>query len=157
MIEIRRMELKDIPEVVEIDRSSFTLPWTERSFKYEVQENTAARCWVTIEDERVASMLVLWIIVDEAHIATIATHPQFRRRGFARQMLVKSLVSAREQEGANKALLEVRARHVVAQKIYCDIGFVEVGRRPMYYRDNGEDAVLMTMDNLDDLKYAEGE
>lgn len=156
MIEIRRMELKDIPEVVEIDRSSFTLPWTERSFKYEVQENTAARCWVTTVDGRVASMLVLWLIVDEAHIATIATHPLFRRRGFARKILVKSLVSARE-EGALKALLEVRARHVVAQKIYCDIGFVEVGRRPMYYRDNGEDAVLMTLENLDGLQYAEEE
>jgi ribosomal-protein-alanine N-acetyltransferase len=156
MIEIRRMELKDISEVVEIDRSSFTLPWTERSFKYEVQENRAARCWVTVEDERVASMLVLWVIVDEAHIATIATHPQFRRRGLAKRMLIKSLVSARE-EGALKALLEVRARHVIAQKIYCDIGFVEVGRRPMYYRDNGEDAVLMTMENLEGLEFAEAE
>jgi ribosomal-protein-alanine N-acetyltransferase len=156
MIEIRRMELKDISEVVEIDRSSFTLPWTERSFKYEVQENRAARCWVTVEDERVASMLVLWVIVDEAHIATIATHPQFRRRGLAKRMLIKSLVSARE-EGALKALLEVRARHVIAQKIYCDIGFVEVGRRPMYYRDNGEDAVLMTMEHLEGLEFAEAE
>jgi len=155
VIEIRRMEMKDIPEVVEIDRSSFTLPWTERSYKYEVRDNRAARCWVTTVDERVASLLVLWLIVDEAHIATIATHPQFRRRGFAKQILIKSLVSARE-EGALKSLLEVRARHVVAQKIYCDIGFVEVGRRPMYYRDNGEDAVLMTMEDLDGLKYAEG-
>ncbi len=156
MIEIRRMEMKDIPEVVEIDRSSFTLPWTERSYKYEVQENSAARCWVTMMDGRVASLLVLWLIVDEAHIATIATHPQFRRRGFAKRMLIQSLVSARG-EGALKSLLEVRARHVIAQKIYCDIGFVEVGRRPMYYRDNGEDAVLMTMENLEALKYAEGE
>ena len=156
MIEIRRMELKDIPEVVEIDRSSFTLPWTERSFKYEVQENGAARCWVTMADKRVASMLVLWIIMDEAHIATIATHLNFRRRGLAKRMLIQSLVSARE-EGVQKALLEVRARHVIAQKIYCNIGFVEVGRRPMYYRDNGEDAVLMTMENLEGLKYAEAE
>ena len=156
MIEVRRMEPKDVPEVVEIDRSSFTLPWTERAFKYEVQENAAARCWVTTVDGRVAAMLVLWIIVDEAHIATIATHPQFRRRGFAKQMLTKSLMAARE-EGARSALLEVRARHVVAQKIYCNIGFVEVGRRPMYYRDNGEDAVLMTMENLDTLKFAEDE
>lgn len=156
MIEIRRMKLEDVLEVVEIDRSSFTLPWTERSFKYEVQENSAARCWVTTVDGHVASMLVLWIILDEAHIATIATHPHFRRRGFAKRMLVEALLSSRE-EGAVKALLEVRARHVVAQKIYCDVGFVEVGRRPMYYRDNGEDAVLMTMENLQDLKPAEDE
>lgn len=50
MIEIRKMKVEDIPEVVEIDRSSFTLPWTERSFKYEVTENRAARCWVTEVD-----------------------------------------------------------------------------------------------------------
>lgn len=156
MIVIRKMTMEDIPAVVEIDRNSFTLPWTERSFKYEVTENQAARCWVTEVDGEVAAMLVLWIIVDEAHIATIATHPKFRRRGFAKRMLIHALVAARA-EGAAKALLEVRARHVVAQKIYCDIGFVEVGRRVMYYRDNGEDAVLMTMENLSDLKSAEAE
>jgi len=151
MIEIRRMMLEDIPDVVAIDKQSFTLPWTERAFTHEVQDNKSARCWVVTVEDKVASMLVLWIIVDEAHIATIATHPQYRRRGFAKKILVKALQSARE-EGAVKALLEVRARHVVAQKIYCDIGFEEVGRRPMYYRDNGEDAVLMTMENLDNLK-----
>lgn len=156
MIEIRRMTVEDIPEVTAIDRLSFTLPWSERAFRYEVTENKAARCWVTDVDGRVASMLVLWIITDEAHIATIATHPDFRRRGFAKKMLIHALVSARE-EGVMKALLEVRARHIVAQKIYCDIGFVEVGRRPMYYRDNGEDAVLMTMDDLSGLKFAEAE
>lgn len=156
MIEIRKMKVDDIPAVVEIDRSSFTLPWTERSFNYEVTENGASRCWVTEVDGQVAAMLVLWVIVDEAHIATIATHPKFRRRGFAKKMLIHSLVSARD-EGAKKALLEVRARHVVAQKIYCDIGFTDVGRRPMYYRDNGEDAVLMTLDNLSELKIPEME
>jgi [ribosomal protein S18]-alanine N-acetyltransferase len=150
------MEMKDIPEVVEIDRSSFTLPWTERSYKYEVGENKGARCWVTTVDERVAAMMVLWIIVDEAHIATIATHPHYRRRGLAGRMLTRALVSARE-EGAKRALLEVRARHAVAQKIYCDIGFVEVGRRPKYYHDNDEDAMLMTLNNLKDLKCAEAE
>jgi ribosomal-protein-alanine N-acetyltransferase len=156
MIEIRRMTVDDIPEVVESDRNSFALPWTERSFKYEVTENSASRCWVTTVDQQVVAMLVLWVILDEAHIATIATHPKFRRRGFAKKMLIKSLVSARE-EGAKKALLEVRARHVIAQKIYCDIGFVEVGRRPMYYRDNGEDAVLMTMEELSGLMFSEEE
>jgi ribosomal-protein-alanine N-acetyltransferase len=156
MIAIRRMEMKDIPEVVEIDRSSFTLPWTERAYRYEVGENKAARCWVTTVDGHVTAMLVLWIILDEVHIATIATHPHFRRRGLGSRMLTRALVSARE-EGADKALLEVRARQTVAQKIYTDIGFVEVGRRPKYYHDNGEDAVLMTLDNLQDLEYAEAE
>ncbi|MBV6396515.1 MAG: Ribosomal-protein-alanine acetyltransferase [Anaerolineales bacterium] len=145
MIEMRRMTLEDVPAVVEIDQLSFSLPWSERAFIHEIQDNPAARCWVMTRDGVVASMLILWIIVDEAHIATIATHPNHRRRGHARKILIEALRAARE-EGVLKALLEVRARHVVAQKIYCDIGFEEVGRRPMYYRDNGEDAILMTLD-----------
>jgi [ribosomal protein S18]-alanine N-acetyltransferase len=142
---IRRMTVDDIPQVVEIDQSSFSLPWTERSFRYEATENTASRCWVVeAENREVAAMLVLWMILDEAHVATIATHPRYRRRGYAKSMLIEALRSART-EGAKSALLEVRAHHEVAQKIYHDLGFVDVGRRGRYYRDNGEDAILMTL------------
>ena len=150
------MEGRDIPEVLEIDRSSFTLPWTERAYRYEVEENKAARCWVATLDDRVVAMLVLWIILDEAHIATVATHPHYRRQGLGSRLLTRALVSARE-EGTVKALLEVRARHTTAQKLYRNLGFVEVGRRPKYYHDNDEDALLMTLDNLKDLEYAEAE
>jgi len=156
LITIRRMEGRDIPEVLEIDRSSFTLPWTERAYRYEVEENKAARCWVATLDDRVVAILVLWIILDEAHIATVATHPHYRRQGLGSRLLTRALVSARE-EGIVKALLEVRARHTTAQKLYRDLGFLEVGRRPKYYHDNDEDALLMTLDNLKDLEYAEAE
>ncbi len=154
MIEVRRMDVKDIAEVVEIDRSSFALPWTERAFRYEVEENAAARCWVTVVDHRVAAILVLWMILDEAHIATIATRPEYRRQGLAKQMLVDALRAARD-EGARAALLEVRARHTIAQKIYRDLGFAVVGRRPKYYRDNGEDAILMTLQDLAAVSFPE--
>lgn len=154
MIEVRRMELKDVAEVVEIDHSSFALPWSERAFGYEVQENAAARCWVVDVDGRVAAMLVLWMILDEAHIATVATHPHFRRQGLARRLLVTALRAARD-EGAVSSLLEVRDRHSAAQDFYRSLGFVEVGRRPKYYRDNGEDAVLMTLENLMDASLLE--
>ncbi len=150
MIEIRRMTLDDLPAVVEIEHLSFSMPWSERAFRYEIQENPAARGWVTTLDGQVVAMMVIWIIADEAHIATIATHPHFRRRGFARRMLIKALQSAR-QEGARRALLEVRARHLVAQNLYRSLGFVEVGYRPKYYRDNGEDAILMNLETLEAL------
>ena len=56
---IRRMSVDDIPQVVEIDKSSFSLPWTERSFRYEVTENIASRCWVVeAENREVAAMLL---------------------------------------------------------------------------------------------------
>ncbi len=153
---VRRMILDDAPQVVEIDRASFNLPWSERAFRYEIEENTAARCWVVEVDQRVAAMLVLWMILDEAHIATIATHLAYRRQGLARKILMDALKAARE-EGARTALLEVRASNAVARKIYRHLGFIEVGRRPKYYRDNGEDAVLMTLESLNALEFAEDE
>ena len=73
---IRRMTLEDVPTVHEIDTLSFSLPWPERSFQFELTENPVSRGWVAESGGRIAAMLVLWLIVDEAHIATVATHPE---------------------------------------------------------------------------------
>lgn len=144
---VRRMTLEDVPAAHEIDVLSFTLPWPERSLRYEVTENLAARCWVAEVENRLVGMLVLWMIVDEAHIATIATHPKFRRQSIAERLLVEALNSA-YNEGAVKVLLEVRAGNEAALKMYAKFGFEEAGRRERYYKDNHEDAVLMTLSRL---------
>jgi ribosomal-protein-alanine N-acetyltransferase len=98
-------------------------------------------------DDRVVGMLVLWIIVDEAHIASLATHPEFRRQGIAKQLLVKALDTA-YAEGARTAFLEVRASNEAARRMYQKFGFEEAGRRERYYKDNNEDAILMTLKRL---------
>ena len=146
----RRMKLEDVPFVHEIDVLSFSLPWPERSFRYEVAENPASRGWVADVDGRIASMLVLWLILDEAHIATIATHPDFRRQGIGQQLMLTALCSAR-QEGAHRAFLEVRAGNSGAQALYKKYGFKVDGIRPRYYKDNNEDAILMSLDDLMEL------
>ncbi len=144
---IRKMKVEDVPAAHEIDKLSFTLPWPERSLRFEVSDNPSARCWVAEQDGRVVGMLILWMIVDEAHIATVATHPEFRGQGIAEGLLIKTLEKA-HAEGAQSALLEVRAGNEVAQTLYRKYGFEEVGRRERYYKDNNEDAVLMTLHNL---------
>lgn len=144
---VRRMKVEDVPIAHEIDKSSFTLPWPERSLRYEVSDNPTARCWVAELDGRVVGMLVLWMIVDEAHIATLATHPEHRRQGIAEQLLVTALDAA-HTEGARSALLEVRAGNQAAQGLYRKYGFDVVGRRKQYYKDNNEDAILMTLNRL---------
>ena len=93
-------------------------------------------------------MLVLWLIVDEAHVATIATHPDFRRQGIGEKILTVALKDA-AKAGATHALLEVRATNEAAQTMYRKFGFEAVGRRPKYYKDNGEDAILMTLHHLE--------
>ncbi len=144
---VRRMEIEDVPVAHEIDKLSFTLPWPQRSLRFEVSDNPAARCWVAELDGRVVGMLVLWMIVDEAHIATLATHPEYRRQGIAEQLLVTALDEA-HAEGARSALLEVRAGNETAQSLYRKYGFDIVGRRERYYKDNNEDAILMTLNRL---------
>ena len=154
---VRRMTVEDVPAAHEIDKLSFTLPWPERSLRFEVSDNPSARCWAAELDGYVVGMLVLWMIVDETHIATLATHHEFRRQGIAKQLLVTALEHA-YTEGARSALLEVRAGNEAAQAMYRKFGFDEVGRRKRYYKDNNEDAVLMTLQRLPVipfLKYGE--
>ena len=150
---IRLMTLEDVPAVHEIDTLSFSLPWPERSFRFELTENPVTRGWVAEVDGRVAAMLVLWFIVDEAHIATIAVHPDYRRQGIGEQVLLHALLAVYD-EGARRAFLEVRAGNAAAQAMYVKYGFIVDGRRPKYYRDNDEDAILMSLEGLNNLPRA---
>jgi len=148
---IRRMTLVDVPAVHAIDLLSFSLPWPERSFRFEITDNQVSRGWVAEVEGVIAAMLVLWFIVDEAHIATIAVHPDFRRQGIGEQILLHALRTARA-EGANRAFLEVRAGNAAAQAMYKKYGFEVVGVRPGYYKDNNEDALLMNLEKFDCLE-----
>ena len=147
---IRRMLLEDVPAVHEIDTLSFSLPWPERSFRFELTENPVSRGWVAEMDGRIAAMLVLWFIIDEAHIATIAVHPDYRRQGIGEKVLLHALLAVHD-EGARRVFLEVRAGNAAAQAMYKKYGFVADGIRPRYYKDNNEDAVLMSLNNLTGL------
>lgn len=149
---IRKMWLDDIPQVIAIDQASFSLPWPERSFRFELTQNEISRCWVceAVENDipvAIAGMMVIWLIVDEAHIATIAIHPDFRRKLLGKRLLATGLLAA-YREGARVSYLEVRAGNLAAQNLYREFGYVEVGIRPRYYKDNFEDAVLMTLPKI---------
>ena len=145
---IRKMKVEDVPSVTEIDRVSFSLPWPEHAFRYEVTDNRVARCFVAeAENKQIVAAIVSWLILDELHIATIATHPDFRRQGIGASLLAEAFKDAAES-GGHRAFLEVRAGNSAAQAMYRKFGFKNTGRRPKYYKDNGEDAILMTRENL---------
>jgi len=144
---IRKMTLEDIPAVIDLDHKSFSLPWPERSFRFEVTDNPASRCWVAELDGKVIGMIVVWLLVDEAHVATIATDPDFRRQGVAKSLLAHALRHLID-EGAQSSFLEVRESNIAAQEMYRKFGYEEAGRRRRYYRDNDEDAILMNLNSL---------
>ncbi len=167
---IRRAEVSDLPAIILLDWMSFSLPWPVRAFAREISEDRT-RMWVAevvvdaplhfyspVEigvaaftrqtgERAVVGALVAWVVVDEIHIATLSVHPALRRRGVARAML-QTVLNAAGREGCISALLEVRAGNVAAQKVYESFGFEVVGRRPRYYQDNQEDALLMTLSKI---------
>ncbi len=148
---IRPMEAEDLPEVLRIDRLSFPTPWPERTYRYELAENPSAHLYVAeaVEDGRraVIGYVGFWLIVDEMHISTLAVDPTYRRRGIGEHLLRAALERAADQ-GAELATLEVRVSNDAALKLYRKHAFEVVGRRPRYYQDNGEDALLMTRRGL---------
>ncbi len=146
------MQLKDIPRVHEIDVLSFTMPWPEKSYQFELNENPTTLALVAeVSDTQakplVIGMAIVWMVVDEAHIATIAIHPAYRGLGFGKSLLGEVLRQT-VQRGASLATLEVREQNLLAQQMYLKFGFRIVGRRLRYYKDNNEDAVLMTVNRL---------
>ncbi len=146
---IRKMRLEDLPEVVAIDQMSFSLPWPEQTYRYEVTANPIARCFVAeAEAGQIAAMIVSWAVVDELHIATFATHCNYRHQGIGSLLLSEALADGRHL-GMRRAFLEVRAGNEAAQRMYRKFGFEATGRRPRYYRDNDEDAILMTLEPLE--------
>lgn len=94
----------------------------------------------------------IWMMADEAHVTTIAVHPQWRSRGLG-ELLFSSLLEQAREIGAQWLTLEVRASNIVAQRLYRKYGLKEHGVRRRYYTDNGEDAIIMWSEKLDDPDY----
>lgn len=147
---IRRMELDDLQTVLGIDRLSFPLPWSERTYRYEILENRSSYMYVVeiVEDQilKIVGYVGFWFIVDEAHISTLAVHPDYRGQGIG-ELLLRTAINGALDLDAKVVTLEVRKSNQAAIKLYKKYDFRVVGSRPRYYRDNNEDALLMTRNN----------
>ena len=100
--------------------------------------------WVVRETQAgpPVGFLLAWSVADELHLLELASHPEHRRLGFARQLLSALLVYAREQH-KRLVLLEVRRSNLAATALYESFGFETTGVRRGYYSDTGEDALEM--------------
>jgi ribosomal-protein-alanine N-acetyltransferase len=147
---VRSMAIADLRTVLDIDRLSFPLPWSERTYRYELNENPSSYMYVVEIQEgrnrKVVGYVGFWFIVDEAHISTLALHPDFRGFGLG-ELLLQTAIDDAEQLNAKIVTLEVRISNQIAINLYRKHDFEVVGTRPRYYRDNNEDALLMTREN----------
>jgi ribosomal-protein-alanine N-acetyltransferase len=153
-IAVEPMRLHDIPAVQAIERVSFATPWPAYAFEQELTTNRMAHYVVARIGPRVVGFSGIWLMVDEAHITTFGVHPDWRRRGVGRRMLLELLEIA-WRIGALRMTLEVRASNAGAQALYRGFGFEVTGRRVSYYTDDGEDAYVMTTPELDGSRMRE--
>lgn len=149
---IRRMTREDLPAVMELEKASFTNPWS-----YELLQRELGHDWSIIflaeeplpeEGRRLLGISIFWIVHDEVHVLNVATSPEHRRRGVGRQLMEATLAEGRARK-CSLATLEVRKSNEAAINLYKAFGFRPVGVRPNYYVDAGqppEDAIVMVLD-----------
>ena len=152
---IRRAGLADVNAIWAIEKVSFVTPWSRWSFLTELGHR---HCRTLVAGPspplswQTWGYLIFWVVADEMHILNLAVHPEHRRQGIARRLLAEGLAQAREL-GAALAWLEVRPSNLPGRALYASLGFKEVGRRPQYYDDTREDALLLTLEWEEDRKY----
>jgi [ribosomal protein S18]-alanine N-acetyltransferase len=131
----------DLDAIDEIERASFPAPWPRETFAGEL-----ARAWARIDVGRIGDAIVAfcnyWLVTTELHVLAIATRPELRGRGLARELLAHVLASG-QAAGCTLATLEVRRSNVAAIALYERAGFKTVHVRARYYQDDNEDALVM--------------
>lgn len=133
----------DIEAIVGLELESFTNPWSGDTLVWELQNSDVTRVHVLRDDGgAIVAFSVCWVIFDELHINTLAVAPEFRRRGYATTLL-QAVMGEAETEGAVKATLEVRASNAAALALYERLGFRISARRPSYYTNPQEDALIL--------------
>ena len=175
LVTVAPMTPDDLDEIMPLERQCFADPWTRRMYLSDLTTNEAATYLVVrhgdtgtrgrgegqaVEDGLAVSPCLrvpaspilayggLWLLLDEAHIATVASHPDWRGCGLG-QWLMLALLDAAMARGAATSTLEVRAGNLPARRLYEKLGYEVAGVRKRYYRD-GEDGLIMTTPPLAD-------
>lgn len=142
------MREADLPEILAIENESFPLPWTAAMFIKELN-NANAQCLIARVKFGPKSVLgayiIFWIVADEVHLHNLAVKKEFRRQSLAFNLL-KAMQEIARQVGIRAQTLEVRQSNTAAIKLYEKCGFVVKGRRPLYYPETHEDALIMWAD-----------
>ncbi|MGM9521317.1 MAG: ribosomal protein S18-alanine N-acetyltransferase [Oscillospiraceae bacterium] len=137
---VRRAALEDIPAIMDIERASFSIPWSEHSVMFEFESADAAV--LVADDGELEGFAILHRFCDDGELFNIAVREGCRGRGIGRKLLKAVLDSAREM-GIRRIYLEVRKSNAAARRLYEKLGFAVCGERRNYYDAPKEDAILM--------------
>lgn len=137
-----------LDEVLVIEGVVFSAPWSRSLYREELAITDTRRYLVALEQGRVIGYAGLMMVLDEAHVTTIAVDGLHQGRGIGKLLMFRALDEAIAL-GATAATLEVRVSNVAAQALYHQFGFVPAGIRKNYYADVNEDGLVMWAHDLD--------
>lgn len=150
-LEIRRLTVPDLNAVMAIEPIAFgTHHWSQQSFENELSNSIGHYfAGVDRDSDELAGYSGFWLISgEEAHITTLAVHPNYRRQYVGERLLINNILEARRR-GARWITLEVRVSNEKAQGLYFKYGFKSLGMRRNYYQDNSEDALVLWTENIE--------
>jgi ribosomal-protein-alanine N-acetyltransferase len=147
-LELRRLEMRDLDRIEEIERESYPTPWSRSMFAGELAKPSSV-CLGAFDTERdvLVGYLIISRYVDAWHVMNVAVEPSQRRRGIA-QNLLERLFELTANDSRRGYTLEVRVSNANAIRLYERLGFQARGLRRGYYTDNREDALIMWKDPL---------
>ena len=141
MMTFIQMRKAHVPQVAQLEKLCFSDPWSENSIASEL-DNDLSLWLVALNDDLVVGYIGSQTVCGETDMMNIAVHPDWRRRGVAR-ILIEQLILGLRERGSECLTLEVRASNAPAIALYEKLGFAQVGRRPNYYRNPKEDALIL--------------
>jgi ribosomal-protein-alanine N-acetyltransferase len=144
VIDIRRLQLRDLAAIEVIERSAYPTPWSRSMFAGELSKPSSV-CLGAFDQDVLVGYLITSRYVDAWHVMNVAVAPDLRRRGIASTLLghLFELTAADDRRGYT---LEVRVSNIGAIALYEGLGFETRGVRRGYYTDNREDALIMWRD-----------
>ncbi len=137
---LRRLTYQDFSAVVALDQAALGGWWSPEQYQEELQKSSTL--WVGFAPAlALQSMTAAWLILDEAHIVLVAVHPQHRGKGLGR--LTLNYLLQQLPATIHHITLEVRAQNTIALNLYQSLGFAILGRRPHYYHNPEDDALIL--------------
>ena len=138
---IEPMNASHVPQIAQLEKRCFSDPWSEKSIASEL-ENPLSVWLVAVDGGQLIGYVGSQTVLGETDMMNLAVAPDARRQGTGRA-LVLALVDALTEKGSHSLMLEVRVSNTPAQKLYESLGFSQVGRRPKYYVNPREDALIL--------------
>jgi ribosomal-protein-alanine N-acetyltransferase len=135
------MRTNDLPQVMLIELSTFTMPWSESTFRGLLRRRDSELLVADVRGE-IAGYAVFWAVMDQGELGNVAVDESFRGKGIGSK-LIQAVLNNADERGVREVFLEVRRSNVRAQDLYKTFGFLEVGRRKNYYLEPLEDALVM--------------